>query len=332
MGFLDKIGEEVRQGLISQHMGEMLQDFYHSYANAVQKNGYRIADLEPLLNTYVSLVRQQLAQPYDFGVYHERLTAPFDYYNFGLEILRPLIDFPLSTVCGLDNVCDMEAALARGENVILLSNHQIEPDPQAISLLLQMTHPQIAANMIFVAGHRVTSDPIAVPFSKGVNLLCIFSKNYIETPPEQKHDKLMHNRRAMQKLVELLSQGGKCIYVAPSGGRDRPDGAGVIQVAPFDPNSIEMFRLMAQQSGSKVHFHTLALATHDLQPPPNAVEMQLGEKRGVHATPIHLAFGPEIDMEACVDTSMDKNKKRQVRADYIWKRVACDYAKLKDKR
>ena len=36
--------------------------------------------------------------------------------------------------------------------------------------------------MIMVAGDRVTTDVVAVPFSKGRNLLCIFSKKHIENP------------------------------------------------------------------------------------------------------------------------------------------------------
>ena len=80
--------------------------------------------------------------------------------------------------------------------------------------------------MIIVAGHRVVSDPLAIPFSMGRNLLCIYSKKYFESDPAAKADKLQHNQRTMKKMLQLLSEGGKCIYVAPSGGRDRPGAAG----------------------------------------------------------------------------------------------------------
>ena len=43
--------------------------------------------------------------------------------------------------------------------------------------------------MIFVAGERVITDPLAIPFSMGSNLLCIYSKRYIDHPPEKKIEK-----------------------------------------------------------------------------------------------------------------------------------------------
>ena len=37
---------------------------------------------------------------------------------------------------------------------------------------------------IFVAGDRVQTDAIAVPFSMGRDLLCIYSKRHMNNPPE----------------------------------------------------------------------------------------------------------------------------------------------------
>ena len=67
-----------------------------------------------------------------------------------------------SKVLHLNRVTHIAEQLAKGDNVILLANHQTELDPQAISLLLEKTHPRIAEEMIFVAGHRVVSDPLAI--------------------------------------------------------------------------------------------------------------------------------------------------------------------------
>lgn len=328
MAFLKKIAEEVNKGALSPALAETIKEFFESYIQAAKDNHYPLEGLDSLLETYVSLVNDQIKKPYAFQYYHERILKPFNYYEFGLNLFRPLINLSKSRVNGLENVDAIDAALKRGENAILFSNHQVEPDPQAINVLLHKTHPELAANMIFVAGHRVTSDPLAVPLSKGVNLLCIYSKNYIETPPELKLQKLTHNRHTMQKMAELLGQGGQCIYVAPSGGRDRPDKNGKVQPAPFDPDSIEMFRLMAQRSGKIVHFHTLALATHDLQPPPNQIKINLGERRQVHCTPIFLAFGREIDMDNCIPSDLEKVAKRKARAEFIWQQVIKDYNNL----
>jgi glycerol-3-phosphate O-acyltransferase len=94
--------------------------------------------------------------------------------------------------------------------------------------------------MVFVAGHRVTTDPLAVPFSRGRNLLSIYSKKYVDADPEKKQERLLHNQRTIKRMGQLLSEGGYCIYVAPSGGRDRKDQkTGKVEAAAFDPQSIE---------------------------------------------------------------------------------------------
>jgi glycerol-3-phosphate O-acyltransferase len=271
-----------------------------------------------------------LSHPPTFEPYHERVRSPVDYYQFGLDLLRPLVIFEHSKLLGQDNLDRIVQQLQQGDNVVLLANHQTEPDPQAISLLLEKKYPQLSEEMIFVAGHRVISDPLAIPFSLGRNLLCINSKNYIETPPEQKEEKLLHNQRTMKRLGQLLSEGGKCIYVAPSGGRDRPNAAGIVEVAKFDAQSIEMFSLLAQHSGRPTHFYPLALATYALLPPPNSIKKELGEKRQTHCTPIHLAFGNEIDMNKYPGSdAKDKRQRRNNRAAYIWDLVKKDYALLK---
>lgn len=329
MDSFEKLAEAARKGLVPADLAKVIHNFYLSYEEAITENGHAFKDFQQLLNQFLDLVIEQLAHPYAFELFHERIVTPFDYYQFGLNLLRPLVLFSKSKVLGLEHVDAITAALSRGENVILFGNHQTEPDPQAISLLLEKTHPKFAEEIIFVAGHRVISDPLAVPFSKGRNLLCIFSKRHIETEPELKQEKQAHNQRTMKKMIQLLSEGGKCIYVAPSGGRDRPNAKGKITIAPFDPQSIEMFWLMAKQADRPTHFHPLALSTYNLLPPPSSVEAGLGERRVAHCTPINLAFGASIDMENCIASDItDKRQRRKQRADYIWRLVANDYARL----
>ncbi|CAN0191423.1 unnamed protein product [Discosporangium mesarthrocarpum] len=72
---------------------------------------------------------------------------------------------------GVENLKKIEEYLKKGENVFLISNHQTEADPQACSLLMERDgFGEVAASMINVAGHRVTTDPFAIPFSRGRNL------------------------------------------------------------------------------------------------------------------------------------------------------------------
>lgn len=329
MDHIEALQQMVDAGKIPKDLSPVILDFFHSYENAIKENGYSVGQVRPLLLQFLNLVAEQIETPYPFEVYHQKILSPTNYYRFGMDILRPLIDFSHSKVYGLEHVASMEKTLAKGENVILLANHQTEPDPQAISLLMEKTHPRFAEEIIFVAGHRVTTDPLAVPFSKGRNLLCIYSKRHIENPPDLKQQKLAHNQRTLKKMAQLLDEGGHCIYVAPSGGRDRKDQDGTIRVAPFDPQSVEMFRLIADHAAKPVRFHPLALFTYDLLPPPVSIEKSLGEKRDAHCTPIHLAFGPAIDMDNFPGNDHpDKTQKRVNRADYIWNLVNNAYTSL----
>ena len=276
------------EGALSPKAREILLDFYESYRTATGSQFQ-----ERLFATFLKLVIEQFSNPFSFAPYHQKVHSPFDYYHFGLDFLRPLIDLPHSEVRHLSRLDTIQKQLRAGENVILLANHQTEGDPQAISILLEHTHPEIAAQIIYVAGERVVTDPLAIPFSMGCDLLCIYSKRYIDHPPDEKEEKLHHNRRTLDQMRQLLHEGGKIIYVAPSGGRDRKNSQGTIEVAPFDPNSVEMFYLMAQKARTPTHFYPLALATYNLLPPPDAIQRELGEVRRAHHTPVAIAFGAE---------------------------------------
>lgn len=153
----------------------------------------------------------------------------------------------------------MEQA-ANGENVIFYANHQSEADPQVMSILLEkMGFGEEASKIVYVAGHKVTTDALAIPFSMGRNLICIHSKKHIDADPETQPAKTRQNMRAMNGMLKKLKQGGTMIWVAPSGGRDRRDTAtGKTPIAPFDSKTIDMFRLMGKKSKVKTHYYLLS--------------------------------------------------------------------------
>jgi len=294
--------------------------------------GRHIEDYEEAFEKYLDLITQQAISPANFGHYHERLVSPFNYHQFGLKFFRPLIDFAQSTVLGIDNVDKICQQLNAGDNVFLLANHQTEIDPQIIDLLLERTHPQLSEKMIFMAGHRVTTDPMGIPFSLGYNLLCIHSKKHLDNDLEHKQEKLLRNRKTMHKMRQLLERGGACIYIAPSGGRDRPNKEGVMDVATFDPPSLEMAILQAKEVPPPTHFYSLALLTYWLLPPPDMLRKELGEPRKTTFTPVYAAFGSEIDINDYPGNALPNKKLRRcARAEYIHSLVKQDYELLKEK-
>jgi len=327
---LKKIGAFASHENIPDKYAQILREFFESYQGVILHHGEDPNCYIDIYSTFIDLIEKQFHNPYKFEPYHEKVRTPFDYYQFGLDFLRPLVDLPHSTLNGIEYLDKMEQLLDQKENVIIFANHQIEADPQAISILLEHSHPKFGENLIFVAGTRVTSDPLAIPFSMGRNLLCINSKKYIDDPPEEKHDKLMHNKRTMERMVSLLSEGGHAIYAAPSGGRDRANADGMVEVAPFDPQSLEMFYLMSKKAERPTHFFPLALSTYHLLPPPETTETELGESRITRGGAIHLSFGSTIDMENIPGSEgvADKKEKRRIRAEYLWNSVKKDYERF----
>jgi len=302
---------------------KILSHFFKCYREVIGNN-------DSILRLFVQLVQNQLKDPFTFEPYHKKVRHPIDYYKFSLDFIRPLIDLPHSTLQGEEALAQIDRQLKKKENVVLLANHQTETDPQAIAILLEKNHPHIGEQIIYVAGERVVTDPLAIPFSMGCDLLCIYSKRYIDHPSELKAQKQLHNKNTMELMSRLLQEGGKIIYVAPSGGRDRRGANGQVEVAPFDPASIEMFTLMARKAKTPTHFYPFALATYDLLPPPETVEKELGEVRTAKRCPIHISFAPEFDMEKFPGS--DENEKilrRKARADAIWNQVNLYYQRLK---
>ncbi|MDP1835367.1 MAG: 1-acyl-sn-glycerol-3-phosphate acyltransferase [Chlamydiales bacterium] len=329
MEFETKLAQYEQDGVLTPRQGHILRQFYGSYLAAYREKGIALTESPAVTMQFLDLIIKQIKTPYPFQAYHEKVTSPDNYLKFGLEMIRPLIDFNRSVLLGEENIAEIDAQLKQGHNCILYANHQTEPDPQAIHLLLERTHPELATNILMVAGDRVISDPIAVPFSKGRNMLCIYSRKHMDHPPEKKADKLNHNRRALKALVQQLTKGGVCVYIAPSGGRDRPNSQGVVEVAPFERDAIDLFALMAQESKTPTHFYPLSLATYRLLPPPKVVEKEIGEDREFNYTPIGVAFGKEIDMTYGRDNpGLDKKAQRQLRCDYIYAQVCDGYRQL----
>lgn len=300
--------------------------FFDSYRYATRKS-LTPEKRELLLNEYLTYVRQEVQSPTQFGCYHEQERAPHDYYQFGLEMLRPLIKWQKSHFLGHHHLAQIERLIASGENVILFSNHQSEADPQIISLFFEKEGSHLAEHMIFIAGHRVVTDPFAIPFSRGRNLICIHSKRYIEHPPEKKEEKLLHNRMALSALEEKLHAGGACVYVAPAGGRDRKGALSEFEVAPFDVASVELFILLGQKARRKTHFFPLSLMTFGVLPPPETVRLELGEPRVAHYAPCGVHIGHEIAIQPLPE-GVDKKSARQERTDAIYQQVKQNYEKI----
>jgi len=326
--FFSELDRLVIEKTLDERYQKIVKGFYQNYKKATAHSS-NSKDYLQVFYTFAQLIEKQQKHPYVFANYHQKIRKPFDYYQFGIDFMRLLVDLDASKVTGLEELEKMQRQLANGENVILLGNHQTESDPQLTSILLENTFPKLAENIIFVAGERVITDPLAIPFSLGCDLLCIYSKKYIDLFPDLKRERLLHNQKTMKTMSDLLKEGGKIIYVAPSGGRDRRNKDGKVEVAKFDAASIEMFYLMAKKAKTPTHFYPYTLVTYEVLPPPETTQKELGEKRETNYSPIYADFGKELDMQHFPGCDIkNKLQNREKRAEFIWSLVKEKYNSL----
>src|SRR5262249_25757340 len=162
--------------LLSPRYCQIAIGFMQQYRVALESCGESFAPAIPVFQLFFQLILQQLRSPHPFTPYNKKIRHPIDYHKFSLDFIRPLIDLKHSTLTGIPVLDQIEAQRKRGENVVFLANHQTEPDPQVLAIMLGEKYPKLAEEMIYVAGERVVTDPLAVPFSLGCDLLCIYSK------------------------------------------------------------------------------------------------------------------------------------------------------------
>lgn len=302
---------------------KIMEGFLDNYEEIISQKGLDKEFYQTHLTDYAKQVQKQIESPYEFEAFHEALRKPFDHFALGLTVFRPLINFRHSKLFGEENLEAITSLLEKGENVIIFANHQTEADPQAINLLLENAFQSLSEKIAYVAGERVVTDALAVPFSLGINLFCVYSKKYFDVYPDRKTKMLEHNKQTMLRLGQHLDEGGKCITIFPSGGRDRPDENKIVRVAKFDQQSIELMYLLGRKAKSPTHYFPLALSTHDMLPPPEDLQIDLGEKRNTSEARVYLHFGKEIDMENFPNSdTTDKAERKSYRAQYIYDLVS----------
>ncbi|XP_057763342.1 glycerol-3-phosphate acyltransferase, chloroplastic [Arachis stenosperma] len=324
---LSGIKKEAQSGNLPAHVAAGMEEVYKNYKSAVVKSGNPKADEIVLSNmsAFLDRISLDVSDPFVFEPHHKAKREPFDYYTFGQNYIRPLIDFKNSYVGNMPLFTEMEERLKKGHNIILMSNHQTEADPAVIALLIEKKAPHLAENMIYVAGDRVVTDPMCKPFSIGRNLICVYSKKHMLDDPSQIEMKKKANTRSLKEMAVLLRGGSQLIWIAPSGGRDRTDPkTGEFVPAPFDPASVDNMRRLVENSGPPGHIYPMALLCYDIMPPPATVEKKIGEKRIISFHGTALSVTPPI--------SFSGGKPEQAKDDYtkvLYDSVTEQYTVLK---
>ncbi|KAK4261487.1 hypothetical protein QN277_004476 [Acacia crassicarpa] len=329
---LSGIRKEAEGGSLPSNVASAMEQVYHSYKNAVYRSGDPRADEIVLSNMTIFLDRifMDVVDPFVFNSHHKAKREPFDYYLFGQNYIRPLVDFRNSYIGNVSLFCEMEEKLKKGHNIILMSNHQTEADPAIIALLIEKSFPYIAENLTYVAGDRVITDPLCKPFSMGRNLICVYSKKHMNDVPELVEMKRKANARSLKEMAMLLRSGSQIIWIAPSGGRDRPDPlTGEWIPAHFDASSVDNMRRLVENSGVPGHIYQLALLCYDIMPPPPQVEKEIGEKRVISFHGVGLSVAPEISFSETAASCQSPEMAKEAYTQALYNSVSEQYNVLK---
>ncbi|CAI5507361.1 unnamed protein product [Closterium sp. Naga37s-1] len=325
---MDAITKEAAKYRLPERVVLGMRDFYHSYANAVASSGVENAEQLSLqvMSTVFDRIMYQIKDRHVFESHHLGVREPYDYYAFGQNYVRPLINYSRSFIGNVKIFDKIQADLDAGHNVILMTNHQTEADPGVIALMLESSHPRLATSITYVAGDRVVFDPFCVPFSLGRNLLCVHSKKHLNDVPELAEQKRAENRKTLKVMSKLFKQGGNFVWIAPSGGRDRinPD-TNYVPPAAFDSSAVALMHRLTSESGIPSHLHPTALYSYDIMPPPRTLEKQLGEKRIIGFHGVALSVGEEVDFSAVTAGIEDRREAQEKYSDALFAAVEEQY-------
>lgn len=321
LSFRERAERLVADGALPSVITDTLVTWFDSYRLAVVKNENFTADAgeysETMFSTLLELTRRFVIDPIQYESFHQMVRAPFDYYKFGFDFASVLLNVKASSVLGRESLTEAVNYAEQGHNVIFISNHQSEGDPYAIDFLLDWIagcRREFCEQLIFMAGDRVRNDPVVSPFSAGRNLLTVYSKKHVNDVPELRHEKLKHNRRTIHATSALFKEGGKVLWFAPSGGRDRRSKETFrVEISDFDDGAVEMMRFTAEKAGVPCHFYPMSLWTYDMLPPPNSVGgAEIGEERIVNHIPMHMYIGKELswDLPPSVTEKLECRKAR----------------------
>lgn len=211
-----------------------------------------------------------------------------------------------------------------------MSNHQTEADPAIIALLLERNNLWISENIVYVAGDRVVIDPLCKPFSMGRNLICVYSKKHMNDFPELIEMKRRANTRSLKEMALLLRGGSQIIWIAPSGGRDRPDPlTGEWHPAPFDASAVDNMRRLLEHSGVPGHIYPLSLLCYEVMPPPQQVEKEIGEQRVISFHGVGLSVAEEIKYGDVTADAKNPDEGREKFSETLYNSVVDQYNVLK---
>lgn len=100
MDYLVTLKEACSQGIVPEKQMLMLRNFCKTYLDGAVSNGWSREKSRVLLEQFLELIIQQVKEPYQFESFHRGVKEPFNYYQFGIELIRPLIKLDQTGLLG----------------------------------------------------------------------------------------------------------------------------------------------------------------------------------------------------------------------------------------
>lgn len=307
------------------------KDFFNNYKTAVTTSGAPGANIKLASKVQASIadtVLKEFKSPYVFPPFHTRLLTPYNYFEFGQRYVGTLINFNESLLGHPERWNEIDRLLQQKHNVVILANHQTEADPGVFAHMLLSSNPSLAKEVVYVAGDRVVTDALCKPFSMGRNLFCVYSKRHLDDDPSTKAAKMDNNRKTVLTMARKLNEGGLLMWIAPSGGRDRPKENGEYLPDKFDPDAVELMRNLVARAKQPGHIFPMAMFSYPVMPPPKTVDKALGERRLTNYTPVGISLCEELNVDKIVSGISEKEEQQRALAVAAHQAVTEEYILL----
>ncbi|KAK4389713.1 Glycerol-3-phosphate acyltransferase, chloroplastic [Sesamum angolense] len=314
------IQKEAEAGRLPINVAQGMEELYHNYRNAVFHSGHPKAHEIVFSNMAVALDRIFMDVRDPFGLLCAVTRAE----------KKGLLNVTITFISSLLWLTSLPQELEEYRISVFLNSflgnislfNEMEKKLQQVHILLSFRQSLLR--------DRVVTDPLCKPFSMGRNLLCVYSKKHLNDDPELIDMKRRANTKSLKEMAMLLRAGSKIIWIAPSGGRDRPDPVTKEWYpAPFDASSVDNMRRLVEHAGVPGHIYPLAILCYDVMPlqPRLEVEKEIGEKRVISFHGVGLSVAPEISYKEITATLEDPEVNRLIPRGYKFRCRSSDKRK-----
>src|SRR3569832_1543456 len=108
--FEKKDHDAEKAGILTQKVTVALLQFFHSYSHAAKESSTP-EEILAWFNTFFKILAEQAIHVPSFEPYHAALRKPFDFYKFGNDFIRPLVDRSKSKIVGHDHIKEITTSL-----------------------------------------------------------------------------------------------------------------------------------------------------------------------------------------------------------------------------